>query len=72
MFESESNWASFNQNLIDYVKIDTKPHCVPKSICVCSSCGNVSINPSSDHFFQEEDMLLCEKCHLDYSLLNNN
>ncbi len=72
MFESESNWSSFNQNLIDYVKIGNNLSDMPKIISVCVSCGNCSSNPSSDHFFQEEEMLLCEKCYLDYYLLNSN
>ncbi len=72
MFESESNWSSFYQNLIDYVKISNDPSSTLKIISVCVSCGNCSVNPSSDHFFQEGEMLLCEKCYFDYYLINNN
>ena len=71
MYETESNWSEFNFNLIDYVK--TKPKIqFQESISVCKSCGSTSINPSSDHFFQVENLVLCEMCYLDYNLMKNN
>ena len=72
MFESESNWSKFNMNLIDYVKLEPLFMDVEKPLSVCSSCGNPSTNPSSDHFFQTEEMVLCELCYLDYNLMTNN
>ncbi len=53
LFETESNWSSFNSDLIDYIKIKNKQdfHSV---ITVCSSCGNPTQNPSSDHYFHEQ------------------
>lgn len=71
MFETESNWSSYNYDLIDYVKVKNKEKFNPV-ITVCSSCRNPTLNPSSDHYFQEQDMVLCEMCYLDYSLMNNN
>ena len=72
MFESESNWSMFNKNLIDYVKFDPQNIDSDISFSVCSSCGNRSFNPSSDHFFQVENLVLCELCYLDYNLMKNN
>jgi len=71
LFETESNWSSFNSDLIDYIKIKNKQdfHTV---ITVCSSCGNPTQNPSSDHYFHEQGMILCEDCYLDFSLMSNN
>ena len=71
MYETESNWSEFNFNLIDCVK--TMPKIMhQESISVCKSCGSTSINPSSDHFFQVENLVLCEVCYLDYNLMKNN
>ena len=71
MYENESNWSEFNFNLIDCVKI--KPKLIfQESFSVCNSCGSASINPSSDHFFQVENLVLCEICYLDYNLMKNN
>lgn len=72
MFESESNWSFFNTDLIDYVNTESKIRGLERSVSVCVSCGNPSGNPSSDHFFQAEDMVLCELCYLDYNLMQNN
>ncbi len=71
LFETESNWSSFNSDLIDYIKIKNKQDFHPV-ITVCSSCGNPTQNPSSDHYFHEQGMILCEDCYLDFSLMNNN
>ena len=71
MYEAESNWSEFNFNLIDYIK--PKPKLMfQESISTCNSCGSVSLNPSSDHFFQVENLVLCELCYLDYNLMKNN
>ena len=71
MYEAESNWSEFNFNLIDYIK--PKPKLMfQESISACNSCGSVSLNPSSDHFFQVENLVLCELCYLDYNLMKNN
>jgi hypothetical protein len=70
VFETESNWSCHNFGLVDYIKIKNKDfHPI---ITVCSSCGSTTQNPSSDHYFHEHGMVLCETCYLDFHLMNNN
>ncbi len=66
MFETESNWSSFNSELIDCIKIKHKQNYHPV-ITICSSCRNPTQNPSGDHYFHEQGMILCEDCYLDFS-----
>lgn len=71
MFETESNWSSYNFDLVDCIKIKNNRE-FHQAVTICSSCGNPTLNPSSDHFFHENGMTLCEDCYLDFSLMNNN
>lgn len=70
MFETESNWSIFNQNLVDY--INNEPSTLKDRSSECVSCGNHSPNPANDHFIYANDMLLCELCFLDYHIMTNN
>ncbi len=71
VYESESNWSLFNNNLVDYVKMQPKL-VFQESVSICTFCGITSLNPSSDHFFQIDNTTLCEFCYLDYNLIKNN
>lgn len=70
MFETESNWSIFNQNLVDYLKNDMPQ--INELSNECVSCGNHSNDPSNDHFVYTNNMLLCELCFLDYQIMTNN
>ena len=53
MFATESDWFINNWDSVDYFKSSTK-WSLPEVLTKCSSCGNPSHNPSSDHYFLEE------------------
>ena len=71
MFATESDWFINNWDSVDYFKSSSKSS-DPEILTTCSSCGNPTHNPSSDHFFLEGGMVLCEVCYLDYCLMNYN
>jgi len=70
LFEAEPNWSIYNNNLIDFIEPHDRDFIA--GIVKCVSCGNQSENPSNDHFFHIEEMILCESCYFDYNLMNNN